>query len=76
LLPLPGLGRALEIPIRVAFLRGLPLRHEDGGVLYVHAKAYALARWEYLRSRVQVGRSLAATDASPTVCGHVPEPML
>jgi hypothetical protein len=28
------------------------------------------------RLRVQVGRSLAATDASPTVCGHVHGPML
>lgn len=60
----------------LAFLRGLPLTHEDGGVLYVHANAYAPARWEYLLSRVEVGRSLAATDASLTVCGHVHEPML
>jgi predicted phosphodiesterase len=60
----------------LAFLRGLPLSHEEGGVLYVHANAHAPARWEYLLSRVEVGRSLAATEASLIVCGHVHEPRL
>ena len=59
-----------------AFLAGLPLTHEEGGVLYVHANAHAPARWEYLLSRIEVGRSLAATHASLVVCGHVHEPML
>ncbi len=58
------------------FLRALPLSHEDGDVLYVHANAYAPARWDYLAGRVEVGRSLSATRASITFCGHVHEPML
>lgn len=60
----------------LAFLAGLPLTHEDGDVLYVHANAYAPARWDYLAGRVEVGRSLAATRASMTFCGHVHEPRL
>ncbi len=60
----------------LAFLRELPLTHEDAGMLFVHANAFAPARWEYLLSRVEVGRSLAATQASITFCGHVHEPML
>ncbi len=60
----------------LAFLRELPLAHEDGDVLYVHANAYAPARWDYLAGRVEVGRSLSATRASITFCGHVHEPML
>jgi diadenosine tetraphosphatase ApaH/serine/threonine PP2A family protein phosphatase len=60
----------------LAFLRELPLTHEDAGVLYVHANAYAPARWDYLVGRVEVGRSLAATEATMTFCGHVHEPML
>jgi diadenosine tetraphosphatase ApaH/serine/threonine PP2A family protein phosphatase len=60
----------------IAFLRGLPLAHDEGDVLYVHANAYAPSRWEYLAGRVEVGRSLAATRASMTFCGHVHEPML
>ncbi len=58
------------------FLRGLPLTHEDGGVLHVRANAYAPARRASPRSRVGLGRRLAATDASLTVRGHVHEPML
>ena len=60
----------------LAFLRGLPLAHEEGDALHVHANAYAPARWEYLEGRVEVGRSLAATAASITFCGHVHEPTL
>lgn len=58
------------------FLRTLPLTHEDAGVLCVHANAYAPARWDYLLGRVEVGRSIAATQAAITFCGHVHEPML
>jgi diadenosine tetraphosphatase ApaH/serine/threonine PP2A family protein phosphatase len=60
----------------LAFLGALPLHHEDGDVLYVHANAYAPAGWGYLAGRIEVGRSLAATRASTTFCGHVHEPML
>jgi diadenosine tetraphosphatase ApaH/serine/threonine PP2A family protein phosphatase len=60
----------------LAFLRGLPLSFEDGDVLYVHANAYAPAGWDYVAGRVEVARSLAATRASTTFCGHVHEPML
>ncbi len=58
------------------FLRALPLRAEEGDMLCVHANAYAPARWDYLLGRVEVGRSLGATTATITFCGHVHEPML
>jgi diadenosine tetraphosphatase ApaH/serine/threonine PP2A family protein phosphatase len=60
----------------IAFLAAMPLAHEEAGVLYVHANAYAPAGWDYLGGRVEVGRSLAATDAALTFCGHVHEPAL
>lgn len=60
----------------LAFLRGLPLTRDDEDRLYVHANAFAPAGWAYLLGRIEVERSLAATAASLTFCGHVHDPML
>lgn len=60
----------------LAFLRDLPLTLVQGDRLYVHANAFAPAGWAYLLGRIEVERSLAATAASLTFCGHVHDPML
>ena len=59
-----------------AWLHGLPLSVRDGDRLYVHANAYAPERWGYINSRLAAGRSLDATDAWITACGHEHAPAL
>ena len=61
---------------QIDFLQSLPLVHEEGGVLYVHANAFAPGRWEYILSRVEAARSLQASGCVYTFCGHVHEPRL
>lgn len=58
------------------FLQSLPLAHEEGDLLFVHANAFAPARWEYIVSRHDAARSLQATRCGYTFCGHVHEPRL
>lgn len=57
----------------LSFLRGLPLEHREGDVLYVHASAAEPARWTYLRNREAAEQCLAATDARVVWVGHVHE---
>lgn len=63
-------------PEQLAFLDQLPLRHEEQGMLFVHANAHAPSRWEYLLSNTDALRSLRATQCGYTFCGHVHEPCL
>jgi diadenosine tetraphosphatase ApaH/serine/threonine PP2A family protein phosphatase len=58
------------------FLAGLPLIAEAEGCLFVHADASAPARWRYVTDAEAAERSLAATAAQVTVCGHVHRPAL
>ena len=58
------------------FLAGLPMTATDGDVLFVHADASAPQRWLYVRSSHEARRSLAATRASVTFCGHTHVPAL
>lgn len=58
------------------FLASLPLTHEQGEVLYVHANAYQPAAWDYVQGRSEAVRSLHATRQRITFCGHVHEPRL
>ena len=58
------------------FLASLPLTHERGELLYVHANAFEPAAWEYVQGRSEAVRSLHATRQRITVCGHVHEPRL
>jgi diadenosine tetraphosphatase ApaH/serine/threonine PP2A family protein phosphatase len=58
------------------FLERLPLSLEDGGRLYVHASAYEPPRWHYIIDGAEARRSLDATAAQQTFCGHVHVPML
>jgi diadenosine tetraphosphatase ApaH/serine/threonine PP2A family protein phosphatase len=60
----------LDAPQR-AFLSQLPLTIREGDTLYVHADASAPKRWHYITSPEEAYRSMAATDARLTFCGHV-----
>lgn len=61
---------------QLGFLAALPLSVTDEERLYVHANAWAPAEWAYVRNPLAAARSLAATDARLTFCGHVHEPAL
>jgi diadenosine tetraphosphatase ApaH/serine/threonine PP2A family protein phosphatase len=58
------------------FLSELPLTREEDDRLYVHSDASQPAKWRYVRSAADAGRSLIATDAHITVCGHIHRPAL
>ena len=58
------------------FLSKLPVSARDGDRLYVHANAYAPTAWGYVTARLDAVRSMHATDARLTFCGHVHEPLL
>jgi len=68
--------RARLDPRQVDFLRDLPLTASDGDRLYVHASAARPARWDYVVDEAAAERSLQATDAALTFCGHVHVPAL
>lgn len=59
-----------------AFLAGLPLQAREDDRLYIHADASAPKRWLYVTCREEAYRSLAATDARITFCGHTHEPAI
>ena len=58
------------------FLKGLPLTLEDHDLLYVHAEASSPQKWIYLTGAAEADRSLLATPAHVTFCGHVHRPAL
>jgi diadenosine tetraphosphatase ApaH/serine/threonine PP2A family protein phosphatase len=58
------------------FLSELPLTRQEDDRLYVHSDASQPARWHYVRSTADAGRSLIATDAHITFCGHIHRPAL
>ena len=58
------------------FLAELPLTAEEGARLYVHSEASSPARWIYVRSTMDAARSLIATTAHVTFCGHIHRPAL
>jgi diadenosine tetraphosphatase ApaH/serine/threonine PP2A family protein phosphatase len=59
-----------------AFLKGLPLTAEDDDRLYVHASAASPAAWDYVLDERAAARSLMATGAGVTFCGHTHLPAL
>ena len=63
-------------PAQKAFLAGLPLTAAEGDVLYVHANAWTPGDWGYVRSEIEAERSLRATRAQITFCGHTHVPAL
>jgi diadenosine tetraphosphatase ApaH/serine/threonine PP2A family protein phosphatase len=60
----------------LAFIRELRLAREDGSRLYVHANAYAPGEWGYVTDLYSASKSLKATQAQTTFCGHTHAPML
>ena len=62
--------------LQLAFLEQLPLTHEEGQTLYVHANAFAPEEWAYIGGRADAVRSLRATRCRLSFCGHVHEPLL
>lgn len=63
-------------PFHVDFLSTLPLVVEDGARLYVHAGAHAPTAWPYVTDLYAASKSLMATDAQTTFCGHTHVPAL
>jgi diadenosine tetraphosphatase ApaH/serine/threonine PP2A family protein phosphatase len=58
------------------FLAELPLTLQEADRLYVHSEASNPANWRYVRSTADAGRSLQATTAHVTFCGHIHQPAL
>ena len=58
------------------FLAELPMALEEEDRLYVHSEASSPARWRYVESTADAGRSLLATAAHVTFCGHIHRPVL
>ncbi len=61
---------------QIEFLASLPMAQQRDDRLYVHANAWAPDDWEYILTRTDAVRSLQATTAHYTFCGHVHEPKL
>jgi predicted phosphodiesterase len=61
---------------QIRFLGTLPLAHELGELLFVHANAYEPAGWGYVDCRARALRSLRATRQRIVFCGHLHEPRL
>jgi len=58
------------------FLAELPLSLQEEDRLYVHSEASAPSRWNYVQSATDAARSLIATPAHVTFCGHIHRPAL
>jgi diadenosine tetraphosphatase ApaH/serine/threonine PP2A family protein phosphatase len=58
------------------FLAGLPLMVAEETRLYVHSEASSPPRWRYVRDAADAGRSMIATSAHVTFCGHIHRPAL
>lgn len=63
-------------PDAAAFLRALPIEHTEEDRLYVHADASDPAAWRYVQDAEAARRSLDATQARVTICGHTHVPRL
>jgi diadenosine tetraphosphatase ApaH/serine/threonine PP2A family protein phosphatase len=58
------------------FLAELPLSHQDEDRLYVHSEASSPLKWRYVQSTSDAARSMIATEAQVTFCGHIHKPAL
>jgi diadenosine tetraphosphatase ApaH/serine/threonine PP2A family protein phosphatase len=58
------------------FLAELPMTHEDEDRLYVHSEASDPKRWRYVQSATDAARSMIATRAQVSFCGHIHQPAL
>ena len=69
-----GVGLRRLVQERCDFLARLPLTVSDDDRLYVHAEASHPKAWTYVTSTVEASRSIVATPAHVTFCGHVHRP--
>jgi diadenosine tetraphosphatase ApaH/serine/threonine PP2A family protein phosphatase len=58
------------------FLADLPLFYQDEDRLYVHSEASSPLKWRYVQSTADAARSMIATEAQVTFCGHIHKPAL
>jgi diadenosine tetraphosphatase ApaH/serine/threonine PP2A family protein phosphatase len=58
------------------FLADLPLALHEDDRLYVHSEASNPAKWRYVQDTPDAARSIGATDAHVTFCGHIHVPAL
>ncbi len=58
------------------FLADLPLAVQEEDRLYVHSEASNPSKWRYVQSPSDAARSIAATEAHVTFCGHIHQPAL
>jgi diadenosine tetraphosphatase ApaH/serine/threonine PP2A family protein phosphatase len=58
------------------FLAELPLWLQDEDRLYVHAEASSPVKWRYVQATADAARSMIATRAHVTFCGHIHRPAL
>ena len=63
-------------PAERRFLGALPYTLEEAERLYVHADASSPETWRYLTNAAEAARSMNATSAQVTFCGHVHRPAL
>jgi diadenosine tetraphosphatase ApaH/serine/threonine PP2A family protein phosphatase len=68
--------RTRLVPGHVAWLKSLPLTFEDEDRLFVHASAADPGKWSYITGPDAAARSLGATRARLTACGHTHIPAL
>lgn len=65
----------LSVPQR-RFLAKLPLTLQQDDRLYVHSEASQPSKWRYVQSTSDAARSIEATPARVTFCGHIHQPAL
>lgn len=58
------------------FLATLPLTVKEEDRLYVHSEAAHPERWRYVQATADAARSMIATSALVTFCGHIHRPAL
>ena len=58
------------------FLAELPFTLEEEDRLYVHSEASQPERWRYVQGTPDAARSMIATSAHATFCGHIHQPAL
>jgi diadenosine tetraphosphatase ApaH/serine/threonine PP2A family protein phosphatase len=58
------------------FLAELPLTAQEDDRLYVHSEASNPLRWRYVQDTPDAVRSIMATEAHVTFCGHIHQPAL
>jgi len=58
------------------FLTELPMSHAEEDRLYVHSEASDPRRWRYVHSASDAARSMIATTALVSFCGHIHQPAL